>query len=390
MPEISKQVDPNSIAICTYPLSPGAAFGGSVVLHQLLEDNGGFQILPVTAKNARALFNQLQNHPPGVLLERTSLRAVRDAYTQFMLQIVITSTTSIKAVHWTENPIKSEAEKAASLFKRLWTTLIVKAGIPHNLYHIAVADQIANALIHVGAPADHVVTFPAIIRDAFLKTELNIDNEKRKRLYNAGPDDFVLISHGRIAPEKNTHTLVRIFSQVAQKKDNGGKITLFIVGEITNKYGQQFIDLANKAHLLEPNASVSINLIDQLPNASLLEYLKQADAFIGFANGYPELRHAWGMNAVEAAAMGLELFMPSANYEEQRPGGRVLGHFYTWPTSVCDTFCNQVSSDILSAAAEQKRTILPDRVKTKNLRREYFTQIFKNDGAGLLHTFING
>ena len=113
---------------------------------------------------------------------------------------------------------------------------------------------------------------------------------KSLRSENGWQDETVLISVGRLAPEKNWDTLVRAFAKIHEEHP---KARLVLIGDGT---GRQSLE----ALATELGVSDRVTFTGALPFQEIPRYLKAADAF-----AFASVTETQGLVTIEAMAAGL-------------------------------------------------------------------------------------
>jgi 1,2-diacylglycerol 3-alpha-glucosyltransferase len=153
--------------------------------------------------------------------------------------------------------------------------------------HVIVpSESMRNILIESFGLEDHVSVIPTGLD---MKLYRNADGELIRQKYG-WKNDKVLISAGRLAPEKNWETLIKAVARVAP---NHPDLRLVLIGD-----GQQREALEKLAEDLEIGDRVEF--IGKIPFAEIPHYFKAAD-FFGFAS----VTETQGLVTMEAMACGL-------------------------------------------------------------------------------------
>jgi|RhiMetdeSRZDD1v2_1073273.scaffolds.fasta_scaffold08846_13 1,2-diacylglycerol 3-alpha-glucosyltransferase len=124
-----------------------------------------------------------------------------------------------------------------------------------------------------------------------LEPFLNADG-KALRKEKGWQDEAILISVGRLAPEKNWETLVKAFAKVSPEHSN---LRLVLIGDGSAKEGLQSLatDLGIADH---------VTFIGSIPFEEIPAYLKAADAF-----SFTSITETQGLVTIEAMAAGLPI-----------------------------------------------------------------------------------
>jgi 1,2-diacylglycerol 3-alpha-glucosyltransferase len=153
--------------------------------------------------------------------------------------------------------------------------------------HVIVpSESMRNILIESFGLEDHVSVIPTGLD---MKLYRNADGELIRQKYG-WENDKVLISAGRLAPEKNWETLIKAVARVAPKHPD---LRLVLIGD-----GQEREALEKLTEDLEIGDRVEF--IGKLPFAEIPHYFKAAD-FFGFAS----VTETQGLVTMEAMACGL-------------------------------------------------------------------------------------
>lgn len=147
-----------------------------------------------------------------------------------------------------------------------------------------VSSRVEESLLRTGFPKERVTRIPIFTDVAYWKNaKPTFDLHVSYRLFTK-----IILSIGRLQPEKNFHGLIRAFARVRKIHDD---VLLIIVGS-----GPERERLVALARSLDLGDSVII-----LPWArDVASYYKTSDMYV-----QPSLYEGWGLSVVEAMASGL-------------------------------------------------------------------------------------
>lgn len=123
----------------------------------------------------------------------------------------------------------------------------------------------------------------------------------RRRELQLDNDEFIVISTGKLLPEKKMTLLIEAFAQVATDKE---RMKLLIVGSGPADYIQEIMSTAERLGVRE-----SLILRDFVPNDVLPSFYNAAD--LGVWPGLPSI------TVIEAAATGLPVILPASEVSYQ-------------------------------------------------------------------------
>ena len=151
-----------------------------------------------------------------------------------------------------------------------------------------VSSRVEERLLRTGFPKERVTRIPIFTDVAYWKnTKPTFDLHASYRMFSK-----IILSIGRLQPEKNFHGLIRAFARVRKIHDDA---LLIIVGS-----GPERERLVSLARSLELGNAVII-----LPWArDVVSYYKSADVYV-----QPSRYEGWGLSVVEAMASGLPVIM---------------------------------------------------------------------------------
>ncbi len=151
-----------------------------------------------------------------------------------------------------------------------------------------VSERVKRNVLALGVPPEKIAVIPIFVDvEHFITAKPSFDLHKSYPLYPR-----IILSLGRLVPEKNYNKLIRAFREVHRAKADA---MLLIIGSGPER--ERLLSLVNSLDLKD--------VVVLLPWArDVASYYKNADLYV-----QPSLYEGWGMAVVEAMASGLPVIM---------------------------------------------------------------------------------
>lgn len=228
-----------------------------------------------------------------------------------------------------------------------------------------VSERVKKSVLLLGVAPEKVAVIPIFVDvEHFMKSKASFDLHKSYPLFPR-----IILSLGRLTPEKNFHKLIRAFREVHRAN---GDAMLLIIGS-----GPERERLLSLARSLDLESAVVL-----LPWArDVVSYYKSADLYV-----QPSLYEGWGMAVIEAMASGKAVIMTDVGCagEVLKDGESGVIVPSTDEQTLASAMLRLLSDDALRASLGQRAQMEAGKLATKSETLALYKQSWE-DAAHVEH-----
>lgn len=227
----------------------------------------------------------------------------------------------------------------------------IRNWLPQAQRLVAITETVADEYGALGAAASHILRIPNGVDVSRFRSHR--PSREFRRILGIPDDAMVFLALGRFHPKKNFGQVLAAASALRMRTDKPFRVVVAGsgVGELASVIAAA--EMADRAHLYEPQGAGDICQGAHLPDNEILDLYSMADVFV-----MPSLIETFGIVLVEAMAAGLPLIVADSPGCRDIVAGGWFGRLYDGTADaladVMAEFLEPGGRDIWAAKSRQR------------------------------------